>query len=122
MRDSIFVSKTLLNSEVWNSVTKNQVDQLETLDKKLLRQILGAHSKTGIEWLYVETGKFNIKSLIQIRRLMYLWHILNRTESELIRRIYETQKLNNNIGDWIRLVESDKKELEITMEDMERNV
>ena len=50
---------------------------------------------------------------------MYLWHILNRNKSEVIRRIYETQKLNNNIGDWIKLVESDKKELEITMEEEE---
>ena len=119
MRDSIFVSKVLLNSEVWNSLTKYQVDQLEIIDRRLLRQILGAHSKTSIEWLYIETGKFNIKSLIQIRRLMYLWHILNRNKSELIRRIYEAQKMNNNSGDWIKLVESDKKELEIAMEDEE---
>ena len=85
----------------------------------MIRQILGAHSKTGIEWLYLETGKFDLKSLIQIRRLMFLWHILSRDKAELIRRVFETQKLSNSTGDWYRLIENDKKELEIQMEDKE---
>ena len=115
MRDTIFGSKILLNSEVWHSLLKSQIEQLEVIDRNLIRQILGAHSKTGIEWLYIETGKFDIYSLIQIRRLMYWWHILSRDKSELIRRVYETQKISNNAGDWIRLIENDIKELDIQM-------
>ena len=49
MRDTIFVSKMLLNSEVWHSITKSQIDELEIIDRNLIRQILNAHSKTGIE-------------------------------------------------------------------------
>ena len=64
-------------------------------------------------------GKYDLKSLIQIRRLMYLWQILNRKKSELIRRVYESQKILNGIGDWIRLIEADKKELRIAMTDQE---
>ena len=119
MRETIFGSKMLLNSEVWHSVTKSQIEEMEIIDRNLLRQILGAHSKTAIEWLYVDTGKLKFRFLIKIRRLMYLWHILNRDKSELIRKIYEAQKLSNNIGDWIRLVEADKDELEIDMNDDE---
>ena len=48
---------------------------------------------------------------------MYLWEILNRDESELIHRIYRTQKVSNNTGDWIRLLEADKTELNITLTD-----
>ena len=90
LRDSIFVSKILLNSEVWHCLTKYQVEELEKVDRILLRHTLNAHSKTPIEWLYADTGKLDIKSLIQIRRLMYLWHILSRDEGELINRIYQT--------------------------------
>ena len=50
---------------------------------------------------------------------MYWWHILSRDESELIRRVYETQKISNNTGDWIRLLENDKRELDIQMEEDE---
>ena len=44
---------------------------------------------------------------------------LNRNKSELISRIYEAQKLSYNSGDWIKLVETDKEELEIDMKDEE---
>ena len=108
MRDSIFTSKILLNSEVWHSVTKSQLEQLEVIDRMLLRQVLSAHSKTGLEWIMSDTGKLDLSSLIQIRRLMYLWHLFSCDESELIRRIYKTQKVSNSVSDWVPLVDADK--------------
>ena len=90
------MSKVLLNSEVWHSVTKVQIEDLEVVDKILLRNILQAHSKTGLEWIYDDCGKLNLKALIQIRRLMYLWHVLSRDEDELICRIYTAQSNCNN--------------------------
>ena len=50
---------------------------------------------------------------------MYLWHILSRDKSELIHRVYDTQKNDNSIGDWVRLVEENKNELGISMTDQE---
>ena len=117
MRDSILISKLLLNSEVWHSLTLNQIEELEVIDRNLLRQILGAHSKTSTEWIYADCGRLNIKSLIQIRRLMYLWHILSRNENELIYRTYQTQSVSSVHGDWIRLVHADKAELGIGLTD-----
>ena len=118
-RDSTFVSKVLLNSEVWHSVTKVQIEDLEVIDKILLRNILQAHSKTGLEWIDADCGKLNLKALMQIRRLMYLWHVLSRDEDELISRVCTVQTNSNNIGDWVRLVQSDKTELGITVTDKE---
>ena len=119
MKDSIFMSKMLLNSEVWHSVTKSQIEELEVIDRILLRYILNGHSKTGLEWLYADTGKLNLSSLIQIRRQMYLWHILSRDESELIHRIYKMQKISSSVGDWVTIIESDKLELNIDLTDEE---
>ena len=51
--------------------------------------------------------------------MMYLHHILSREESELIHRIYKTQITSNSPGDWVRLVQSDKLELNITLTDEE---
>ena len=39
--------------------------KLEMIDRILLRNILDAHSKTGVEWLYSETGKMPLRFLIQ---------------------------------------------------------
>ena len=99
----------LLNSEVWHNLTQGQINELVKVDRILLRHTLNAHSKTGIEWLYHDTGKLDLGSLIKIRRLMYLWHILSRHKSELIRRIYTTQKITNSPGDWVRMVDRDKQ-------------
>ena len=44
LRDSIFLSKMLLNSEVWHSLTKLQIQEIEVLDNILLRHTLNAHS------------------------------------------------------------------------------
>ena len=56
-RDTIFTSKMLLNSEVWHSLTKSQIEELEVIDRILLRNILNAHCKTSTKWLYSDCGK-----------------------------------------------------------------
>ena len=73
----------LRNSEVWHSVTKSQTDQLDVIDRIRLRYTLDEHSKSPIEWICLDTGKINLTSLIKIRRLMYLRHVLSTDESEL---------------------------------------
>ena len=83
----------------------------------LMRSVLNAHSKTGLEWLYCDGGKLNLKSVIQVRRLMYLWLVLNRSESELTRKMHHTQTISSSVGDWVRLVQADKSELGITLTD-----
>ena len=85
------------------------------IDRILLRNILNAHSKTGLEWIYAECGKLTLKCIIQIRRLMYLWHVLHRDKTELIYKIYVTQKNQSSVGDWVRQVENDKSELGIEL-------
>ena len=43
LRDTNFASKVLLNSEVWHSLTKMQIENLEIIDRRLVRKILNAH-------------------------------------------------------------------------------
>ena len=66
-------------SEVWHSVTRAQTEELDVIDRIVLRRNL------KYNWcrmdLYADR-KFTLQSLIQIRRLMYLWHILSRDKSE----------------------------------------
>ena len=49
---------------------------------------------------------------------MYLHHILNRSSTELIRKIYEAQKRAPVKDDWVELVEQDLRDLEINMENL----
>ena len=118
-RDAVLKSKVLLNSEVWHGLTLKQIESLEDVDKIYLRNILKAHSKVGVECLYLETGKIPLRYDVMQRRLLYLWHILHLQESELVARIYRSQKLTPRRGDWVNLVENDKNKLELSCDDSE---
>ena len=100
-------------------MTKCQIEELEVIDRMLVRHTLNAHSKTALEWMYSNTGRYNLKSLIQIGRFIYLWQILSRNNDELIHRLYHTKKNSSSVGDWVRLLEADKHELGIDMTDEE---
>ena len=56
MRQAMFLNGVLFNSEVWPKLTITEITELEKIDHRLLRTICKAHSKTQIEFLYLETG------------------------------------------------------------------
>ena len=83
----------------------------------LLRYITGAQAKVQSEFLYLETGVIPLKQIISSRRLMYLKNILNKTPDELVRRVYEEQKVQPVKGDWSELVKSDIEEFVLNMDE-----
>ena len=119
MKESMLVSKLLSNSEVWYNITKDQYTKLERIDEMYLRRVLNVPISVPKESLHIETGCLPLKFMVKIRRLMYLWHILSREETELIRRVYTTQKMSNSGGDWVNILDSDKNELGISLTDQE---
>ena len=117
LRESWFLNGTLYNSEVWCAYLNKDLKVLELLDKKILRLILGAHSKVPCEMLYLESGALPLRHVIIVRRLSYLQTILKSHEDEIIRKIYSAQKRNPCKGDWIKLVEVDMKEIDMNIQD-----
>ena len=117
LRDAWFVNGTLYNSEAWHGMSTNTMKPLEAVDQYLLRQLLGAHAKTPLEFLYLETGCIPIKYILKSRRLMYLKEIVSRPEDELLVRVYRSQKKAPQPGDWCKLVETDLEVLGINMTD-----
>ena len=107
LRDAMFVNGILTNSEVWHSITNKNIEDLEVMDRMLLRYILGAHAKVQTEFLYLETGATPLKQVITSRRLMYLQAILKRPHTELVRKVFEAQKENPVKGDWSEQVKED---------------
>jgi hypothetical protein len=119
LRESNLLSKMLLSSESRNKVVQYQIEKLEEVDYTFFRKLLNCNSKTGIEFLFGETGTIPIKIKIRFRRLMYWWHILNVDETEMINKVYRGQKLSPVSGDWVLLLEEDKQMFNIKMVDDE---
>ena len=105
LREAWFINGTLYNSEVWCSYKTEDLKVLEVLDRKILREITGAHSKAPWEMLYLETATLPISSVIIARRLNYLQTILKRNNEEVIWKVYTAQKSAPTKGDWTNLVQ-----------------
>ena len=68
---------------------------------------------------YLETGLIPIRFVCIKRRNMYLHHVLNRPESEIIRKVYEVQKNIPTKNDWFAVVKENMQDLMINLSDEE---
>ena len=116
-RETMLINGMLTNLEVWHSVSSTQLEVLEKIDASFLRKTLKCHSKTIKEALYLETGLLPIRYIAIQRRLMYLHNILKKPKSEIIRKVYETQKLLPTRNDWYIQVSDDKTKLGLSLSD-----
>ena len=86
LRETIFLSSMLLNAETWVNLSKVDIEELESVDKILLRRILEVPSSTPIPALYLELGLIPIRFKIQAKRIMYLHYILTMQSELLVKR------------------------------------
>ena len=121
MRESILLTKLLLNRKAWTNITKQQVLSLEKSDRANLIRFVNGHSRINEEILDGELCTTPIRYLLMQKRLMYLWHILQRDENELIKRVYLAQKYCTSKLDWYNQIVKDKSELDIHLKDIQIN-
>ena len=107
----------LFNCEAWNCITEKQVEILEELDLMLMRKVMKSNVKTAKESFYLESGCLPIRFVIAKRRLMFLWNILKRDKKEMIRKVYEAQKVEGLKDDWAETVRIDKLYYDIKLSD-----
>ena len=69
------------------------------LDHNLMTQIVGFQSKVPIKFLYLETSTLLIKFILASRSLNYLHNARTKNEDELVKRVYNAQKVNPSKGD-----------------------
>ena len=118
-RNSILLSSMLCSSEVLYGITKSHIEQLEQVDRIFFRRLFQVPDCTAIEALYLETSAVPIRFLLMGRRLMYLWDILQKSESELVRQVFNSQKMFTVKNDWILQVQTDLKECGINLAESE---
>ena len=118
-RETHLLSKLLLNAESWHRLLKYQIDKLEEVDNAFFHELFNAHSKTCKEVYLIESGKVPVRFLISVRRIMYWWNIIHVKNTDILPRVYSVQKVSTIQGDWVKLLETDKKLFKITLSDEE---
>ena len=119
LRQAMLLNGVLYNSEAWHSLTGADIRLLERVDEYLLRALVKAHSKTPLEFLYLEAGAIPIRFIILSRRLLFHNNILKRENQELVKRIYQEQLKNPTKGDFTELIKDYFKTLNIIQNDDE---
>ena len=99
LRSAWFLNGCLFNSEVWSGFSPQDLHDLEVIDHKILKLVLGAQSKVPSEMLYLETNVLPIKNVISARRVLYYHTIMKRNKNELIREVYSAMNDDPVKGD-----------------------
>ena len=119
LREAMLISGLLFNSEAWHNISEAEIRKFEIVDEHLLRSLVGAHAKTPLEFLYLETGSIPIRFILSCRRMIYLQTILKRSNLELTKRIYMKQKQSPTKGDFYCLVVKDFEMIGKTLNETE---
>ena len=118
-RNSILVNSMLCSAEALYGITKAHIEKLEQADRMFFRRLFQVPKCTAIEAFYLETAALPIRYILIGRRIMYLWDILHKNESELVRKVYNSQKTFPVRNDWAIQVQSDLNECEINLSEEE---
>ena len=114
LRDSILINGILTNCEVWYGLTDTEVNQLEEVDRLLLRQVFNVATSCPTEALYLELGCVPVGLIIKSRRTNYLHHLATRNENEMLYQFFMTQwNYPGRRNEWTEQVKADLKELGI---------
>ena len=72
-----------------------------------------------VEALFLESKSIPMRYILASRRILYLHAMLQKEESEMVRRIYEAQKSDPSLGDFFELVRQDCQNIRLNMSDQE---
>ena len=115
LRQAMLINGILYNSEVWHNMSIKDAVILEKVDEALLRGLLNAHPKTPLEALYLETKSIPIRYILASRRILYLYNILRKEKTEMVRKIYDVQKADPSKGDFSEIVKEDMASIGLFM-------
>ena len=118
-RNTILISSMLCSSEALYGINKSHIEKLEQVDRIFFRKLFQVPNGTAIEAFYLETSSMPIRHILIGRRLLYLWDILSKSKSELIRKVYDSQKVLFVKNDWAIQVQQDLEECKINLSESE---
>ena len=101
---SLFLSTMLFNSQAWSNLTKKDIENLQTCQLKILKKILGGARSTSNAFTFLELGVLPISYEIHKRQLSFLHHILNLSEDDPVKKMYNNMKKLPGERNWYNCV------------------
>ena len=115
----LLLNGTLFNSEAWHGLKKGQIEAFKKIEEALIKGLIACHAKIPLPALYLETGQVPVRYILACRRILYLQSILDRSDEELIKRVYLAQRADTTDGDFCQLVDDDMRLLGLQLTDIQ---
>ena len=115
MREGLFLSGLLSNSESWIIITKTDILKLEKPDTILQRKVLSAQGNPSKAFTMLELGIIPIKYIIMKKRMLFLHYILKEDKDSIISKVFKALKEDSRRGYFVNLATKDKVDLEIDL-------
>ena len=90
------------------------MEELELLDRSLIKRILAVPNSTPTAALYLETGCVSIGTIIKARSLIFIQHLLIKfPEKDMLARLFHCQWLESYQFEWTEQVRRDLTDFKI---------
>ena len=113
LREAMFLSGILTNAGIWYHLTKTDLEDLEKVDRILMRRILSLPESTSNEALYLESGCVDIDTVIKGKRVIYLQYLVKENKDNMLFKFFKAQWDRPGRGDWTSQVKGDLIDLDI---------
>ena len=92
-------------------LTQENIEDLEKVDRILLKNILNTGANTPKPMLYLELGCLRIGTIIKCRRLNFLHYLLSTDKEKTLFKFFTAQWKYPNKSDWTETVRQETKRL-----------
>ena len=102
LMESVVMPSILYGVEAYPNITKKEMDRLERIQCKILRELFGMPPSTSYMAMLMETGTLTMEAKMNYKRLMIYHNILNSDEKRLVKKVIEQQILRErgNMVQW----------------------
>ena len=118
-RQSMLLNSILCNSEVLYGLKKSHIETLESVDKYFWRKVFNCPISTPTETFFMESNTIPLRFILISRRLMYYWNIVQMDDSQLVKRVFNAQKISSCQDDWYLQISEDMKTCNINLTENE---
>ena len=100
LRQSLLLNGILTNSDSWYGIKEEEILELESLDLTFFRSLFEVPHTVPTVSLFLETGSFSIRTIIKVKRVIFLHYLVNLEKSEMLSKFFFAQWEKPAKSDW----------------------
>ena len=97
---SVFLPRLIFNCETWSTLTESEVESLQKAQLRYLRKMMEVADSTPVAGTFPELGILPIQFETDMRKLNFLWKILQKENDDPVKQVYIELKRNCFEKNW----------------------